>query len=93
MEYTKQHANELLEEAVKAVVSAYGVIPREAMVMDYLLLVEGRDMPGTHEDPDEDEEYIGLGFPRGNGRKSVALGLMSMADDCLRSGGRVIDEE
>lgn len=73
-------ANELLEEAVQAVVKAYPtVIPRESLIVDYTVLVEGM----RFDDGGNSMTDIGLAFRGGQCRSTVVLGQLVLANDVM----------
>lgn len=73
-------ADELLEQAVQAVVAAYpAVLPEESLIVDYTVLVEGM----RFNDDGDSMTDIGLAFRGGQCRSTVVLGQLVLANDVM----------
>ena len=71
-----------LEQAIMECTKQHNMISG-TMMADYVVIVEGLSYD---EDGDPDETFTGMAFRNGMCRKSVALGLVRMAEDLLLNG-------
>jgi len=78
----QKKADTALKQAVLECVKQYRMLGG-TMMADFVVIVEGLSYD---EDGDPDETFTGIAFRNGMARKSVALGLVKMAEDLLLNG-------
>jgi hypothetical protein len=81
-------ADDELDAALSACSQAYDLLGG-GMLLDYVVIVEGAHLDAAGELV---EEHFGLCYRNGNGRTTVALGLLAKGVEMLQGGERVVGE-
>lgn len=84
----QKKANDLLEEAVKAVTEAYPTILNGATMVDYTVVVEGLTFT-----EDESLTQVGLAYRQGECRATIVLGQLALAHDIVMDSFGTAGEE
>lgn len=84
----QKKANDLLEDAVKAVTQAYPSILNGATLVDYTVLVEGLRFTD-----DGSLTQVGLAYRQGECRATIVLGQLALAHDIVMDSFGVPSEE
>lgn len=69
-------ADTAVREAIEQAVRAYGLIPPDATMVDFVIVIEGLRYRDNAED--EHDEFRALLYREGIARTSVALGLLDL---------------
>lgn len=86
----KARADAALIEAIEGAVRAYKVLSPDALVIDFVVVVEGQRYQEGEDIPREQKALL---FKNGFARTSVAVGLLTIGHDLLMDGERVEIED
>lgn len=79
-------ADNALEDAIQKVIKVYELMPEDALLIDFLVILEGVDMN------DETSAHYAQLMRNGNMRTTVALGMCDMTRSYLLGDMRAVDE-
>lgn len=77
-------ADEAMNEAVQAAITAYELIPQGGMLVDYVCVVEALRYP---DGDDHFDEYYGVIVRGGQMRSSTACGMLDKGKEVFRFAG------
>jgi hypothetical protein len=85
----QKSADELLNAAIEATVRAYSSIADDSLVIDFVVVGEAV----KYTDEGQSEESYFLAYKNGEGRTTVALGLLTLGLELVTDGEYVRDDD